>query len=1188
MSEHNVNTESQAPATRAVSLDDRYTIRKGRVLLSGIQALVRLPIDKMRIDRARGLNTATFISGYRGSPLGGYDQQLSRAKKLLSEFNIRFVPGVNEELAATSVWGSQQVGLFDGAQVDGVCGIWYGKTPGVDRSCDAFRHANAAGSSPKGGALIIAGDDHGCKSSSYPGQSEFAFVDMHIPVLNPATVQEVLDYGLYGLELSRFSGCWVAMITLAENMDSASTVEVDPDGVSFVYPEIERPEGGLNIRKQDNPLEQEERLWRYKRPAALAFARANQLNRLVLDNPDATLGIVTAGKAHLDLMQAFEDMGIDEERARALGIRILKVGMTYPLDVPGIQEFARGLDSLLVLEEKRSLMEVQLKEELYNVHVRDPHFPRILGKVDEHDNPLLPMYGELSPAVVAQVLGYLLGEERLHERARHRLMRLDALAERISAQAGSSVARLPMFCAGCPHNRSTRVPEGSRALAGIGCHYMAQWLDRETFTFTQMGAEGVNWIGQAAFTSEPHVFVNLGDGTYFHSGILAIRASVAAKVNITYKILYNDAVAMTGGQPHDGELRPDMICRQVLAEGVKKVVLVMDDTEKYNRGTFKGALNFPSEVEVRHRDHMPSVMKELRDEPGCTVIVYDQTCATELRRKRKRGLLPKAEGRPFINELVCEGCGDCVTQSSCIAVEKVDTAFGDKRRINQTSCNQDMSCVSGFCPSFVTVKGGKLNKRAGVGDALCQAADKLATPEMPDLSEPFNLLVTGVGGTGVVTIGALLAMAAHIEGRACSTLDQTGLAQKGGAVYSHVRFAERPEALQAVRISDGRANALMACDLIAAGNLSASLAKLDETLSRAVVNTHLSPTAASVLGREDIHSPQAVLDTIKDAVLELDVVEGHTLTKAALGDTLAANIFMLGFAWQKGLIPLGLSSIQQAIELNGVAVEGNLQGFAAGRLAAADRPALDHLLAKREEKSLPQGLEDIVAHRMAHLTGYQNVALARCYRTLVDRVKAAEILKVPGSEALAEVVARNYAKLLAYKDEYEVARLYSDGRFVESLRENFAGDFELEFNLAPPLLSRFDKNLGRPRKMKFGGWMHRAFGVLAKFRFLRGSALDIFGYTAERKMERALIAEYEKLTNEVIGKLNAENHAAALELLSYPDMIRGYGLIKEANVEKANQLKLLSLQRFYNPMAGVKDATTPVEVFDPAKAQQVG
>ena len=1188
MSEPKVNTDSQAVSTGAdsikkVSLDDRYTIQEGRVLLSGIQALVRLPIDQMRIDRARGLNTATFISGYRGSPLGGYDQQLSRATKLLDEYNIRFVPGVNEELAATSVWGSQQVGLFDGAEVDGVCGIWYGKTPGVDRSCDAFRHANAAGSSPKGGALIIAGDDHGCKSSSYPGQSEFAFVDMHIPVLNPATVQEVLDYGLYGLELSRFSGCWVAMITLAENMDSSSTVEVNPGAVSFEYPEVERPNGGLNIRKQDNPLEQEERLWRYKRPAALAFARANQLNKLVLDNPQATLGIVTAGKAHLDLMQAFEDMGIDEDRARALGIRILKVGMTYPLDVPGIQEFARGLDSLLVLEEKRSLMEVQLKEELYNVHLRDPNFPRILGKVDEHDKPLLPMYGELSPAVVAQVLGYLLGEENLNERAKHRLMRLDALAERISAQAGSSVARLPMFCAGCPHNRSTRVPEGSRALAGIGCHYMAQWLDRETFTFTQMGAEGVNWIGQAAFTSEPHVFVNLGDGTYFHSGILAIRAAVAAKVNITYKILFNDAVAMTGGQPHDGELHPDMICRQVLAEGVNRVVLVMDDTDKY-----KGALTFPNEVEIRHRDHMPAVMKELREAPGCTVIVYDQTCATELRRKRKRGLLPKAEGRPFINELVCEGCGDCVTQSSCIAVEKVDTALGDKRRINQTSCNQDMSCVNGFCPSFVTVKGGKLNKRAGVGDALCQEADKLRVPELPDLSEPFNLLVTGVGGTGVVTIGALLAMAAHIEEKACSTLDQTGLAQKGGAVYSHVRFADSPESLKAVRISDGRADALMACDLIAAGNLSASLAKLDETHCRAVVNTHLSPTAASVLGREDIHSPQAVLDTIKDAVKVLDVVEGHALTKAALGDTLAANIFMLGYAWQKGLIPLGLDAIREAIRLNGVAVEGNLQGLAAGRLAAEDRAALDRLLSRDEEKAQPQGLEAIVAHRVEHLTGYQNAALAHRYRTLVDKVKGAEILKVPGSEALAEVVARNYAKLLAYKDEYEVARLYSDGRFVESLKENFAGDFELEFNLAPPLLSPFDKNLGRPRKLKFGGWMHKAFGVLARLKFLRGTVLDVFGYTAERKMERELINEYEKLVDEVIGRLNAENHAAAIELLGYPDQIRGYGLIKEQNVELAKETRVLSLQRFYNPKATPEGKSAQVEVFDPAKAQQVG
>ncbi|MCX2780024.1 indolepyruvate ferredoxin oxidoreductase family protein [Microbulbifer thermotolerans] len=1167
---------------REVSLDDRYTTLKGRVLLSGIQALVRLPIDQMRMDRARGLKTAVFISGYRGSPLGGYDQQLVRAKKLLDAHNIRFQPGVNEELAATAVWGSQQVGLFEGAEVDGVCGIWYGKTPGVDRSCDAFRHANAAGSSAHGGALIVAGDDHGCKSSSYPGQSEFAFVDMHIPVLNPATVQEVLDYGHYGLELSRFSGCWVAMITLAENMDSSATVDVDPERVQFSYPEIERPEGGLNIRKQDNPLEQEERLWRYKRPAALAFARANKLNRVVLENPDASLGIVSTGKAHLDLMQAFEDMGIDERKARALGIRILKVGMTYPLDVPGIQEFARGLDTLLVLEEKRSLMEVQLKEELYNVHLKDPHFPRILGKVDENDRPLMPMYGELSPAIVAQVLGKILGE-KLDETARHRLSRLDALAQRISQNAGANVSRLPMFCAGCPHNRSTRVPEGSRALAGIGCHYMAQWLDRETYTFTQMGGEGVNWIGQSAFTREKHVFVNLGDGTYFHSGILAIRAAVAAKVNITYKILFNDAVAMTGGQPHDGELTPDMICRQVLSEGVRKVVLVLDNLDKY-----KGALHFPREVEVRHRDHLPVVMEALREIEGCTVILYDQTCATELRRKRKRGLLPKAEGRPFINERVCEGCGDCVQQSSCIAVEKVETAFGDKRRVNQTGCNQDMSCVNGFCPSFVTVKGGELAKRAGVGDVLLTEADKLSQPELPSLDAPYNLLVTGVGGTGVVTIGALLAMAAHIEGKASSTLDQTGLAQKGGAVYSHVRLAAAPGELKAVRISDGRADALMACDLIAAGNLQACLAKLDETHSRAVVNTHLTPTAASVLGREDVHSPQVVLDSLGAAVKVLETVEAHKLTSAALGDTLAANIFMLGFAWQKGLIPLGREALTQAIALNGVAVEANLQGFAAGRLAAANRDKLDALLAgAAEEVGLPRGLEEIVAHRVHHLTGYQNSKLARRYRDLVDRVKAAEILKVPGSEALAEVVARNYAKLLAYKDEYEVARLYTDGEFAKALRENFSGDFALEFNLAPPLLSPFDKALGRPRKLKFGGWMYKAFGLLAKLKVLRGTPLDIFGYTAERKIERALIGEYEQLVDRVIGELNAENHAAAIELLSYPDAIRGYGPVKEVSLDRARKLRSAALRRFENPGAELNESA-PVAVFDPAKAQQVG
>ncbi|GAB2900109.1 indolepyruvate ferredoxin oxidoreductase family protein [Microbulbifer echini] len=1168
---------------KQISLDDRYTTLKGRVLLSGIQALVRLPIDQMRMDQSRGLNTATFISGYRGSPLGGYDLQLSRAKKLLDQHNIRFQPGVNEELAATAVWGSQQVGLFDGARVDGVCGIWYGKTPGVDRSCDAFRHANAAGSSPKGGALIVAGDDHGCKSSSYPGQSEFAFVDMHIPVLNPATVQEVLDYGHYGLELSRFSGCWVAMITLAENMDSSATVEVDPQRVQFHYPEIERPTGGLNIRKQDNPLEQEERLWRHKRPAALAFARANKLNKVVLENPQASLGIVTAGKAHLDLLQAFEDMGIDEGQARQLGIRILKVGMSYPLDVPGIQEFARGLDTLLVLEEKRSLMEVQLKEELYNVHLKDPNFPRILGKVDEHDQPLMPAYGELSPAIIAQVLGLILDQDKLGERGQHRLMRLDALARRIAQQAGSSVSRLPMFCAGCPHNRSTKVPEGSRALAGIGCHYMAQWLDRETFTFTQMGAEGVNWVGQAPFTDEKHVFVNLGDGTYFHSGILAIRASVAAKVNITYKILFNDAVAMTGGQPHDGELAPDMICRQVLAEGVEKVVLVMDNPDKY-----QGALSFPSEVEIRHRDYMPAVMEELREVEGCTVIIYDQTCATELRRKRKRGLLPQAEGRPYINELVCEGCGDCVQQSSCIAVEKVSTTLGDKRRVNQTGCNQDLSCINGFCPSFVTVKGGRLAKGARVGDVLRTEADKLPAPQLPGLGEPYNFLVTGVGGTGVVTIGALLAMAAHIEGKACSTLDQTGLAQKGGAVYSHIRFAAQPDALQAVRISDGRADALMACDLIAAGNLAACLAKLDETHSRAVVNTHLSPTAATVLGREDAHSPQAVLDTLSDAVRELDSIEAHRLTKSALGDTLAANIFMLGFAWQKGLLPLSEESLLQAIKLNGVAVEANQQGFAAGRLAAADRKVLNRLLAHdRKPAALPQGLEEVVAHRIEHLTGYQNEQLARHYQGLVDKVKTAETLRVPGGQALAEVVARNYAKLLAYKDEYEVARLYTDGRFTQSLKENFSGDFELEFNLAPPLLARFDKVLGRPRKMKFGGWMFKAFSLLAKLKFLRGTALDIFGYTAERRMERALITEYEQLVNKVVSGLNEQNHQAAIELLSYPETIKGYGHIKEANVLEAKQQREQALSLFENPAHNTERARN-VEIFDPAKAQQVG
>jgi indolepyruvate ferredoxin oxidoreductase len=1119
------------------------------VLLTGIQALVRLPIDQMRRDKARQLNTGTFISGYRGSPLGGYDMQLAKNAALLEAHQIKFIPAVNEELAATAVWGSQQVNLFEGATVDGVCGIWYGKAPGVDRSTDAFRHGNAAGSSALGGVLVVAGDDHGCKSSSYPGQSEFAFVDVQMPVLNPSSVQEVLDYGLFGIELSRFSGCWVALITLTENMDSAATVDIDPQRVQISYPSnIEVPQGGLNIRVPDTPLAQEERLWRYKRPAALAFCRKNKLNKVVLDNPNAKLGIVTAGKAHLDLLQAMDDLGIDESKARQIGISIFKVGMTYPLDMEAVQEFARGLDYLFVVEEKRSLMEVQLKEELYNVEIIDPHFPKIIGKLDSQDNPLLPVYGELSPAIVAKVLIRALPNsysDAQIERYQKMMAEHETLAEKVHLQS----KRTAFFCSGCPHNTSTKVPEGSRALAGIGCHYLVQNMNRETYTFTQMGGEGVSWVGQAAFTKTPHVFVNLGDGTYFHSGILAIRQAVAAQVNITYKILFNDAVAMTGGQPHDGQLQPDSLARQVLAEGVKRLSIVTDQPEKY-----RGQMAFPSGVEIFHRDKMDELQREFREISGVTCIVYDQTCATELRRKRKRGLLPDPSQRVFINELVCEGCGDCSVQSNCMAVEPKETLFGTKRQINQGSCNKDMSCVNGFCPSFVTVHGGSLRKPSSVGHDYIALASKLASPALPELAKPWCILVSGVGGTGVVTLGALMLMAAHIEGKAATSLDQTGLAQKGGAVYSHIRIAQKNSQLHAVRISDAAADALIACDAVGAVDEHSSLSKLGKLKTQAIVNTHVSPTADFVLGKDMPNEEQKIIDCIDQRSMQTAVLDAFKIVEAALGSTTTANIVMFGYAWQKGLVPFALESIFSAIELNAVAVEENKKAFSLGRLAADDIKTVYEQLGFNKNTLAVEAdysLDNLIQKHSEFLTDYQNSNYAKRYQNIVRRVMQKEAaLNDDTDMALSQSVARNLFKVMAYKDEYEVARLYTNASFSKSLAAMFEGDYKLEFNLAPPLLCRPDKTTGLIKKMRFGGWMQSMFAILAKLKFLRASPLDLFSYTTERKIEQKLVDDYETTVTQLISNLNTENRHFAVEISNIAKEIRGYGYIKMANYDR--------------------------------------
>ncbi|EPJ48425.1 MAG: indolepyruvate ferredoxin oxidoreductase [Osedax symbiont Rs2] len=1158
----------------SVSLTDRYQIEHGRVLMSGIQALVRLPLDLMRRDRLQQLNTGTFISGYRGSPLGGYDLELGRQQQLLQQYNIKFQPGVNEELGATAVWGSQQVNLFDGATVDGVCGIWYGKTPGVDRSTDAFRHANAAGSAKLGGVLVIAGDDHGCKSSSYPGQSEFAFVDMHMPVLNPASVQEVLDFGIYGIELSRYSGCWVAMITLTENMDSSATVDIDSQRVQIVQPtDFVMPHDGVNIRLKDSPLAQEERLWRYKRPAAIAFCRANKLNKVILDNPNARLGIVSTGKAHLDLLQAMDDLGLDNDRAQQLGIRILKVAMTYPLDVTEIRDFARGLDYLLVVEEKRSLMEVQLKEALYNVEIVDPNFPKIIGKLDSQDNPLLPVYGELSPAILADILVRALPDARKLNSVQQHLQTLSSCAAR-ATQYSLSTSRSPFYCSGCPHNTSTKVPQGSRALAGIGCHYLVQNMDRNTDTFTQMGAEGVSWIGQSAFTETNHVFVNLGDGTYFHSGILAIRAAVAGKVNITYKILFNDAVAMTGGQRHDGELRPDMIARQVLAEGISKLVIVMDDVDKY-----AGKMHFPKDADIYHRDQLDAIQRQLRETEGVTVIIYDQICATALRRQRKRGLVAPASSRVVINAAVCEACGDCSVQSNCTSVEPVDTPLGVKRQINQSSCNIDLSCVKGFCPSFVTLQGAQPKRPSGADLDFIERANTLPAVAEKSLDRPWSILITGVGGTGVVTVGALLAMAAHIEGKAVTVLDQTGLAQKGGAVYSHIRLANNNTQLHAVRIGDANTDMLIACDLVAAGNNLTCLNKLNPAKTMAIVNTDLIPTADFVLGRPIANDRQQIVDVIQRHCAAFSKINATQLTTAALGTAASANIFMLGYAYQQGGIPLQLNSIYQAIEINAVAVADNLQAFNAGRLAAADAVQLKTLLGLQKAPAIAEDLASILEFRVNYLTDYQDDATAQRYQHYILQLASKEHQIDANCEQLSRVVAKVYFKLLAYKDEYEVARLYTNGDFSRQLQASFGGDYKVNFHLAPELFSLFHKGEAAPKKLSYGPWMHLVFKALTKLKFLRNTPFDLFSYTADRRQEQMLAGQYQQLIEQLLENLTADNLAQAVAVAEIAASIRGFGAVKRRSITVAEQRQNTALQAFLD----AKKASA-VQNFDPLAA----
>ncbi|CAN1536869.1 COG4231 Indolepyruvate ferredoxin oxidoreductase, alpha and beta subunits [Rhabdaerophilaceae bacterium] len=1143
---------------RNVTLEDKYDLDHQHVFLSGTQAVVRMLLMQRERDRLAGLNTAGFISGYRGSPLGGLDQNFLRAKAQFDRANIRFEPGLNEDLAATAVWGAQQAEMRGEGRYDGVFSVWYGKGPGVDRCGDVFRHANLAGTSKYGGVLALMGDDHTAESSTTAHQSEFHFLDLMVPILNPAGVQEILDYGLFGFAMSRFCGTWAALKCVKDNIESTASVDGALSRIRIIVPDdFTVPPGGLSIRPRDNILEQEARLHEFKRAAAVAFIRANNLNHLVTtggQNPK--IGIITTGKSYLDVRQAFEDLGIDEAKANQFGIRLYKLACPWPLSQSELKTFADRLDLIMVVEEKRSLIEVQVREELYGT----ANQPTVIGKRDEHGEWLFPVKGALDPNDIAIALGERLLVHHRSDDLAGRVARLKA-AQKSLGETFDIATRTPYFCSGCPHNTSTKVPEGMRAYAGIGCHYMVQWMERGTEGFTQMGGEGANWIGEAAFSTRNHVFQNLGDGTYNHSGALAIRWAIATKTNVTYKILFNDAVAMTGGQSHEGNLTPDSIARQIRAEGIERIAIVTDEPEKYDQ-----RYSWPAGASFHHRSELGAVQQELAGIPGVTAMIYDQTCAAEKRRRRKRGLMPDPDQRVLINELVCEGCGDCGKASNCVSVQPVETEFGRKRRIDQSNCNKDFSCLDGFCPSFVTVSGARPKRLAG--HALGLELPELTEPVRPDLDKaPFAVIITGVGGTGVVTIGAILGMAAHLEHRGCGMIDMAGLAQKGGAVYSHVRLAKSPEDIHSIRVSAGMADLVLGCDLVVSGSKKVlTSTKPGETL--VVVNT------AEVLPGDFTRNPDYSLpaERLKRGIAsaagqgKAHFIDAQKIAITLFGQSIAANMFLLGFAYQKGGIPLSASALERAIALNGEAVGMNTDAFRWGR-AVAQTPQLAAEIAGKRQASAAQtlstSLEELVARRTSFLTDYQNAAYARRFSELVARASACEQAVVPQSTALTEAVARALFRVMAYKDEYEVARLFTAPAFRQQISDNFEGEgLSLTFHLAPPLVSRSNPSTGLPMKRRFGPWMMKAFGLLARLKGLRGTAFDPFGYTPERKDERARIEAYFERIDELLGALSPDNLALAVEIANVPLQIRGFGHVRAKAAVEADAREHALLARF--------------------------
>ncbi|HTV31719.1 MAG TPA: indolepyruvate ferredoxin oxidoreductase family protein [Methylocella sp.] len=1148
---------------RSTSLADKYDLAKQRIFVSGPQAIVRLLLMQKELDRRNGLDTAGFISGYRGSPLGSLDLTFQRAKAPLDAAGILFQPGLNEDLAATAIWGAQQAEMRGEGKYDGVFSLWYGKGPGVDRSGDVLRHANLAGSSKHGGVLALMGDDHTAESSTTAHQSEFAFVDVMMPILSPAGVQEIVDYGLYGYAMSRFTGTWTGLKCLKDTVESTGSIDVSLDRVKPVVPaSFILPQGGLNIRAHDSVLEQEKRLQNYKRDAILAWLQANQLNRIITSGGrEARIGVITSGKSYLDVRQAMDDLGLDEVAANRFGLRILKLACTWPIEPLGLREFARGLELIIVVEEKRSLIEVQLREELYG----SPTQPVCIGKKDENGHWLFPVTGALDANDIAIAIGRRLLRFAQNGDLEARVGQL----ERRQAALASAVdlsTRTPYFCSGCPHNSSTVVPEGMRAYAGIGCHYMVQWMDRATDGYTHMGGEGANFVGEAPFSKRPHVFQNLGDGTYDHSGSLAIRFAVAAGINITYKILFNDAVAMTGGQRLEGNLTVDRIARQLAAENVSRIVVVTDEPDKY-----PASIKWPEGLVIEHRRALDRVQRELAATPGVTALIYDQTCAAEKRRRRKKKEMPDPPRRVFIHELLCEGCGDCGAKSNCVSIQPLETEFGRKRIIDQSSCNKDYACLEGFCPALVTIEGATPRKVRPRADAAFPA---LPVPKIPTIGpKPYGILVTGVGGTGVVTIGAILGMAAHLEGKGCGSIDMAGLAQKGGAVYSHVKIGARPEDIHAIRVAAGEADLVLGCDLVVSANRKV-LAAVRRNETGFVVNT------AEIFPGDFTHDPDFSLhsERLKLAIREtagsrVSFIDASGIATALLGNSIAANMFMLGFAWQKGFVPLEESSLLRAIALNGEAVEMNEAAFLWGRREAVDSMAVEAAAAPLRHgpavEPLSRTLAERIDKRADYLRAYQNEAYAARYLSFVRQVEEAERSKVAGTEELAKAVASAYFKLLAIKDEYEVARLYTDGRFAESLDAAFEGKPRLSFYLAPPLFSPKDDQ-GKPIKIRFGSWIRPLLRGLAALKGLRGTPLDIFGYLKERRAERKLIEDYENLMREILGQLTPENHALGVLIAAIPEKIRGFGYVKMRHLQEAKAEEQALLEQFRAGPAPVK------------------